>query len=79
MITADQIAEDVAYIRRRAAETGLELCLRVSQSGFTVAAFVGGRNAGSSTYHTERPTDPLPAGCFQLSVDRAIANAMRKA
>jgi hypothetical protein len=78
-ITAEhQITEDAKYIRRRALETGLDLRLRVSRSGFTISAYVGEQSAGSSSFFTERPTDPIADGHFRLSVDMAIANATRK-
>lgn len=71
----DEIAADVAYIQRRAAETGFKMQLCVSRSGFTISALVGETCRGSSTYKTEKPTDPLPPGCLRTSVDMAIANA----
>lgn len=71
-----QMASDLEYIRRRAHETGLALQLIVSSRGFTIQAIRDGRAAGSSTFHTALPDDPLPETCFQESIDRAIANAM---
>jgi hypothetical protein len=71
----DQIAEDVAYIRRRAEETGLQLHLTVSRLGFTIAA-EGPHMYGSSSYYVADANDPILPGHFQLSVDQAIANAL---
>lgn len=69
------IAADAAYIRRRAAETGLLISLMVGSHGFTILAVRNGGRAGSSEYTIE-PDKSLPAGCLQKSVDMAIANAM---
>ena len=75
MTAADRIAEDLAYIRRRAQETGLKLHLTVSRLGFTIAA-EGEHMYGSSSYYVASAHDPILPGHLQLSVDRAIANAM---
>lgn len=76
--TIKEIETDADYIRRRGKEVGMELRLRVSRSGFTVSAYVGEQNAGSSSFFTERPTDPIADGYFRTSVDMAIANALKE-